>query len=177
MKQQEAFRDSIGTINKDGERQWVYPKKPKGKLYKYRTYLSFFLLLFLFTSPFLKIQGNQFLLFNIAQRQFNIFSIPFWPQDFHLIVVFMILGVVFVILFTVVFGRIFCGWICPQTIFLEMVFRKIEYWIEGDKGTQIRLNKQKWNRQKTGKKLFKWSLFFLISFLISNSFSSILIIL
>jgi cytochrome c oxidase accessory protein FixG len=170
MKQQEAFRDSIGTINKDGERQWVYPKKPKGKLYKYRTYLSFFLLLFLFTSPFLKIQGNQFLLFNIAQRQFNIFSIPFWPQDFHLIVVFMILGVVFVILFTVVFGRIFCGWICPQTIFLEMVFRKIEYWIEGDKGTQIRLNKQKWNRQKTGKKLFKWSLFFLISFLISNVF-------
>ena len=170
MKQKEAFRDTIGTINDEGKRKWVYPKKPKGKLYNYRSYVSYFLLILLFTAPFLKIREHQFLLFDVTQRRFNIFGVPFWPQDFHLMVVFMIIGVVFIILFTVVFGRIFCGWICPQTIFMEMVFRKIEYWIEGNRGAQIRLNKQQWNANKIRKKLFKWSLFFLISFVISNVF-------
>ena len=78
-------------------------------------------------------------MFNILERRFNIFGFPFWPQDFHLFVISMIIGVVFITLFTVAFGRIFCGWICPQTIFMEMVFRRIEYWIEGDRGKQMRL--------------------------------------
>ncbi|MDB0602251.1 cytochrome c oxidase accessory protein CcoG [Tenacibaculum maritimum] len=166
----EQFRDSIGTINKEGKRSWVYPKKPNGKLYKYRSYTSYFLLFFLIAAPFLKIKGNQFLLFNVLERKFNVFGFPFWPQDFHLLVISMIIGVVFVILFTVVFGRIFCGWICPQTIFLEMVFRKIEYWIDGDRGKQIRLDKQAWNSEKIRKRLLKWFIFFIISFLIANVF-------
>ena len=87
----------------------------------------------------------------------------------------MILGVVFVILFTVIFGRIFCGWICPQTIFLEMVFRRIEYWIEGDRGAQIRLAKQEWNAEKIRKKGLKWSVFLFISFFIANVFLAYLI--
>jgi len=73
-------------------------------------------------------------------------------------------------LFTVVFGRIFCGWICPQTIFLEMVFRRIEFWIDGDRGAQIRLSKQEWNAEKIRKRLLKWIVFFIISFLIANVF-------
>ena len=171
----EQFRDSIGTINEQGKRSWVYPKKPSGKFYKYRTYVSYFLLAFLVSAPFIKINGNQFLLFNVLERKFNIFSFPFWPQDFHLLVISMITGVVFVILFTVVFGRIFCGWICPQTIFLEMVFRKIEYWIDGDRGKQIRLEKQPWNAEKIRKRVLKWFTFFIISFLIANVFLAYLI--
>ena len=87
----------------------------------------------------------------------------------------MIVGIVFVILFTVIFGRIFCGWVCPQTIFLEMVFRRIEYWIEGDRGAQIRLSKQDWNAEKIRKKGFKWFIFLVISFLIANVFLAYLI--
>jgi cytochrome c oxidase accessory protein FixG len=171
----EQFRDSIGTINEEGKRSWVYPKKPSGKFYKYRSYVSYFLLFFLLSAPFIKIKGNQFLLFNVLERKFNIFGFPFWPQDFHLLVISMIVGVVFVILFTVVFGRIFCGWICPQTIFLEMVFRKIEYWIDGDRGKQIRLSKQPWNAEKIKKRVLKWVLFFIISFSIANVFLAYLI--
>ena len=171
----EKFRDTIGTVNKEGKRSWVYPKKPSGIFYKYRTYVSYFLLVILLASPFVKINGNQFLLFNVLERKFNIFGFPFWPQDFHLLVVSMIIGVVFIILFTVVFGRIFCGWICPQTIFLEMVFRKIEYWIDGDRGKQIRLKKQPWNAEKIKKRVLKWILFFIISFLIANVFLAYLI--
>lgn len=171
----EKFRDSIATIDSEGKRSWIFPKKPSGRFYKYRSYVSYFLLAFLLSAPFIKINGNQFLLFNVLERKFNIFGFPFWPQDFHLLVISMIIGVVFVILFTVVFGRIFCGWICPQTIFMEMVFRKIEYWIEGDRGKQIRLKKQKWDAEKIKKRVLKWIIFFIISFIIANVFLAYLI--
>lgn len=172
---QEHFRDSIGTINEEGKRSWVYPKKPVGKLYEYRKLVSYVLLIFLFGAPFIHINGNQFLMFNVLERRFNIFGFPFWPQDFHLFVIIMITGVVFVVLFTVAFGRLFCGWICPQTIFMEMVFRRIEYWIEGDRGKQMRLDKMPWNAEKLRKRSIKWSIFFIISFLIANVFLAYLI--
>jgi cytochrome c oxidase accessory protein FixG len=171
----ENFRDSIGTITDDGKRQWVFPKKPSGVFYKYRKWVSYALLIFLFVSPFIKINGNQFLLFNVLDRKFNIFGFPFWPQDFYLVVISMIIGVVFITLFTVAFGRIFCGWICPQTIFMEMVFRRIEYAIEGDRNKQMRLSKMPWNKEKIIKKSTKWFIFYVISFLIANIFLAYLI--
>ncbi|WP_055448602.1 cytochrome c oxidase accessory protein CcoG [Lacinutrix mariniflava] len=172
---QENFRDTIGTLNKEGKRAWVFPKKPDGKWYTYRKYVSYILLAFLLSAPFIKVNGNQFLMFNVLERRFNIFGFPFWPQDFHLFVIMMIIGVVFIILFTVAFGRIFCGWICPQTIFLEMVFRRIEYWIDGDRGKQIRLDKMPWNAEKIKKRVLKWIIFFIISFIIANVFLAYLI--
>ena len=171
----EKFRDSIGTIDKEGKRAWVFPKKPSGKFYKNRKLVSYVLLAFLFAAPFIKINGNQFLMFNVMERRFNIFGYPFWPQDFHLFVISMIIGVIFITLFTVVFGRIFCGWICPQTIFMEMVFRRIEFWIDGDRPKQMKLKKQKWNGEKIGKRTLKWAVFFIISFLIANVFLAYLI--
>ena len=172
---QDNFRDTIGTLNNEGKRAWVFPKKPNGKWYKYRKYVSYVLLAFLFAAPFVKIGGNQFLMFNVLERRFNIFGIPFWPQDFHIFVIMMVVGVVFIILFTVAFGRLFCGWICPQTIFMEMVFRRIEYWIDGDRGKQIRLSKLPWNAEKIRKRVLKWTVFFIISFLIANVFLAYLI--
>ena len=171
----EAFRDTIGTIDNEGNRKFIFPKKPSGKFYDYRKWVSYLLLIILVANPFIKINGNQFMLFNILERRFNIFGFPFWPQDFYIFVISMIVGVVFIILFTVIFGRIFCGWICPQTIFLEMVFRRIEYWIEGDRGAQIRLDKQEWNSEKIRKKGMKWTLFLIISFFIANVFLAYLI--
>lgn len=171
----ENFRDSIATIDKEGKRSWIFAKIPKGKLYNRRKLLSYFLLLFLLSAPFIKINGNQFLLFNVLERRFNIFSFPFWPQDFHIFVTIMIIGVVSLALFTVAFGRIFCGWFCPQTIFMEMVFRRIEFWIEGDRGAQIRLSKQAWDAEKIRKRVTKWVTFYVISFIIANVFLAYLV--
>ncbi len=171
----ESFRDSIATINEEGKRAWIFPKKPSGKFYDYRKYVSYFLLAFLFAAPFIKINGNQFLMFNVLERRFNIFGFPFWPQDFHLFVISMIIGVIFITLFTVAFGRIFCGWICPQTIFMEMVFRRIEYWIDGDRGKQLRLKKSGWTSEKIRKRVLKHTIFVIISFLIANIFLAYLI--
>ncbi|APY09318.1 cytochrome c oxidase accessory protein CcoG [Winogradskyella sp. J14-2] len=171
----EVFRDSIGTINEEGKRNWIFPKKPSGPYWEKRKLVSYFLLAFLFAAPFIKINGNQFLMFNVLERRFNIFGFPFWPQDFHLFVISMIIGVVFITLFTVGFGRIFCGWICPQTIFMEMVFRRIEFWIDGDRNKQMRLARQKWDAEKIRKRTLKWFIFLVISFLIANIFLAYLI--
>jgi cytochrome c oxidase accessory protein FixG len=171
----EVFRDSIGTIDEEGKRNWIFPKKPSGPYWEKRKLVSYFLLVFLFAAPFIKINGNQFLMFNVLERRFNIFGFPFWPQDFHLFVISMIIGVVFITLFTVGFGRIFCGWICPQTIFMEMVFKRIEFWIDGDRNKQIRLKKQKWDAEKIRKRTLKWFIFLVISFLIANIFLAYLI--
>ena len=173
--QKDNFRDSIGTVDDQGKRAWVYPKKPSGNYYRNRKIVSYILLAFLFAAPFVKIGGNQFLLFNVLERRFNVFGFPFWPQDFHLVVISMIIGVIFVALFTAAFGRIFCGWICPQTIFMEMVFRRIEYWIDGDRNKQRRLDRQKWDAEKIKKRLLKWTVFLIISFLIANVFLAYLI--
>lgn len=115
------------------------------------------------------------MMLNVLERRFNLFGFPFWPQDFYIFVIMLLVGVVFILLFTAAFGRIFCGWICPQTIFMEMVFRRIEYWIEGDRGKQIRLAKQKWDAEKIKKRLLKWTAFFIVSFLIANVFLAYLI--
>jgi cytochrome c oxidase accessory protein FixG len=167
---EETFRDRLSTVDEKGKRIWVYPKKPKGRFTNYRSLVSYILLAFLFVAPFVKIDGEPLLLLNIIERRFIILGQVFWPQDFHLFVIGMITTIVFIILFTVVFGRIFCGWICPQTIFMEGVFRKIEYWIEGDYMAQKKLNKQDWNREKIIKKVAKNGIFFLISALIMHTF-------
>lgn len=168
MLDPETFRDSVGTMEQSGKRKWVFPRKPKGKYTNYRTIVAYFLLAVFFILPFLKINGNPVLMFNILDREFYIFGMPFYPQDFSILALGAIASIVFIILFTVVYGRIFCGWICPQTIFLEMVFRKIEYAIEGDRNKQMKLAKQPWNAEKIWKRSLKWGIYIIISLIVTH---------
>lgn len=171
----EEYRDHIATVDEQGKRVWIYPKKPKGRFTNARTLVSGLLLAFLFVVPFIKVHGEPLLLFNVLERKFILFGILFLPQDFHLFVLAMLTLVLFIVLFTVVWGRLFCGWVCPQTIFMEMVFRKIEYWIEGDAPAQRRLNKAPWNTDKIIKKTAKQAIFFAIAVLIANVFLAYII--
>ncbi|HEX8548590.1 MAG TPA: cytochrome c oxidase accessory protein CcoG [Cytophagaceae bacterium] len=167
-----SFRDKISTVDKSGERIWLYPKNPFGKLTNYRMLLSVCFIALMVSGPFMTIDGEPVLLLNIVERKFIIFGKIFWPQDFHIFLLIMIAFVIFIGLFTVVYGRVFCGWICPQTIFMESVFRKIEFWIEGDYKTRILLDKAPVSTEKVFKKSIKHILFFTISFLIANIFLS-----
>ncbi len=172
---QESFRDHLATVDKRGKRIWIYPKKPSGRFYKWRTYVSWVLLAALFTMPFIRINGEQFLLFNVLEGKFVIFGLVFTPQDLHLFALAMVTLMVFIVLFTAVYGRLFCGWVCPQTIFMEMVYRKIEYLIEGDANQQRKLNAAPWTTDKILKKATKHAIFYGIAVLISNLFLAYII--
>jgi cytochrome c oxidase accessory protein FixG len=171
----QSYRDSIGTIGKDGKRKWVFPWQPKGNFYNARTFITIFYLTVLFGLPFLKVNGHPMFLFNILERKFILFGAIFWPQDLVIFGVAMITFMLFIVLFTVAFGRIFCGWVCPQTVFLEMVFRRIEYWIDGNSSQQIKLKASPWTSEKIFKRTLKHTVFYAVAFLISNTFLSYII--
>ena len=171
----ESFRDTIGTVDKDGKRTWVYAKKTAGKWFNRRQVFSYSLLALMFVTPFIKIGGEPMLMLNIVKRKFVIFGQVFWPEDSYLFAIGMLAFVVLIIVFTVVFGRLFCGWACPQTLFLELIFRRIEFWIDGDWNQQKKLEKLPWKGKKIRKRLFKWVIYWLISFFIANILLSYII--
>ncbi len=159
----QEFRNIPSTVGEGNKRKWIYPKKPSGSWFKRRMVVAYSLLAGFILLPFIKINGNPFFLVNILDRKFIFFGNIFWPQDIYLIVLAGLILIVIIILFTAVYGRVFCGWTCPQTILMEMVFRRIEYWIEGDFRQQKKLNEGPWTREKIVKKTIKQSLFILIS--------------
>jgi cytochrome c oxidase accessory protein FixG len=171
----EEFRNSIATVDEKGKRIWIYPKKPSGNFHLWRIVVTVILLSLFFAGPFIKINHQPLLLVNIFERKFVVLGQVFWPQDFVLLAILLITLFVFIILFTVVFGRIWCGWLCPQTLFMEMVFRKIEYWIEGDAPSQRRLNRSPADFQKVFKKTLKHTIFIAISLLIAHTAMAYLI--
>lgn len=172
---EETFRDSLATVDRQGKRSWIYSQKPKGKLYNARSILSFLYFLAFFAGPFIKLNGRPLFLFNVVEGRFILFGAIFWPQDFFIFGLAMVAFILFIVLFTMAFGRLFCGWACPQTIFMEMLFRKIEYWIEGDAAAQKVLDQAPWNTTKMLKKTAKHVLFYVLSFLIANTFLAYII--
>jgi cytochrome c oxidase accessory protein FixG len=172
---EEEFRDTLATVDAKGKRVWIFPKKPFGRFHNWRIVVTTILLTIFFVGPFLSYRDRPFMLFNIFERKFILFGQVFWPQDFFLLALTLITFFVFVILFTVAFGRIWCGWACPQTLFMEMVFRKIEYWIEGDANEQRRLKNAPWTTNKIIKKGSKQLIFILISIIISHTTMAYLI--
>lgn len=172
---QDSFRDRIATVDDKGRRKWVYAHKTKGKLFNIRTWVSWGFFALFFALPFIQYKGRPLFMFNIPEAKFILFGRVFWPQDFFIFGITMITAIVFIILFTAAFGRLFCGWVCPQTIFMEMLFRKIEFAIEGDAPAQKLLDKGPWNRDKIIKKISKHGIFYLLAFIVSNFFLAYII--
>jgi len=171
----QSFRDHLATVDESGRRKWVFAQRPSGKWYRRRTVISSGFFILLFALPFISVGGRPLFLFNIPAARFIIFGKVFWPQDFFIFGLTMVTFVVFVILFTAAFGRLFCGWVCPQTIFMEMLFRKIEYVIDGDAAQQRLLKKAPWTTEKIARRAAKHAVFFFISFIIANTFLAYII--
>ncbi len=171
----ESFRDRIATVDEKGKRKWVYAQKPRGKFYQARTWVSWGFFALFFALPFIKMNGRPLFLFDITETKFILFGKIFWAQDFFIFGLTMVTFIIFIILFTAAFGRLFCGWVCPQTIFMEMLFRKVEYLIEGDAADQKLLHNSPWNGRKIRIKVFKHVVFYLLSLVIANFFLAYII--
>lgn len=175
LQHAEGFRDRVSTVTEKGERKWVFALKPSGRFTNYRNYLNIFYLIIFFAMPFIKINGEPLFMLNFAEAKFVLFGKIFWPQDFFIFAVAAITAVIFIALFTVIYGRLFCGWVCPQTVFMEFVFRRIEWWIEGSPNQQRALNDGPWTGNKLFKKVLKHTIFLVISFFIANTFLSYIV--
>ena len=119
-------RDELVHTTADGKRLHLHPKRATGKFTTWRQRVSYLLLAFLFAGPWLRVGGMPLLQLDVLHRRFILLGQVFWPQDFHLLVILMLLSVLAVALFTIALGRLFCGWICRLTIFLEHGFRLVE---------------------------------------------------
>lgn len=166
---QPTFRDSISTVDERGKRIFLFPKKPKGRYYTRRKFVGWTLLAILFGVPLIKINGSPLFMFHVIKREFILFGVHFWPQDSYLFAIAMISLLVGIVLFTTVYGRFWCGWTCPQTVFLEVLFRPIEYLIEGDRNAQIKLKAAPWSFDKIWKRILKNGIFIFLSMLIANA--------
>ncbi|HXW06759.1 MAG TPA: cytochrome c oxidase accessory protein CcoG [Vicinamibacterales bacterium] len=166
----ETFRDELASIARDGRRKWIYARQPAGRFYLARTVLSWGLLAFLFLAPFVTFRGLPLVLLDIVERRFVFFGLVFWPQDFYLVVLLALTVLVTLALSTAAFGRVWCGWLCPQTIFMEMLFRKIEYAIDGSAEQQVRRHRGPWTADRIGRVVVKQAIFFALAFVIANVF-------
>lgn len=169
------FRDHLATADREGNRRWIYPRKVTGRFYRWRTQLSWLLLAIMFAGPFIRINGNPLLMINPVTRRFSILGQIFWPQDAAIFAVAMLVFITGIIIFTTAFGRLWCGWTCPQTLLMEMVFRKIEYAIEGDAAEQRALDAGPWTGRKVAIKAAKHLVFLALSFVIGNTLLSYVI--
>jgi cytochrome c oxidase accessory protein FixG len=163
------FRDHLATADQEGHRLWLYPRKPKGRFHRYRVALSCLLIGVMFAGPFIRIHGNPLLMINVVERRFSVLGVIFWPQDNLVFALGLLLFLTGIAVFTAAFGRLWCGWTCPQTVMMEMVFRKIEYLIEGDAHEQKALDRAPWTAGKIFKKLSKHLIFLALSFIIGNT--------
>lgn len=158
------------TMDEKGKRVFIFPAPVKGFWRSLRTITEIFLVIFFLVLPWIKIGGHQALLLNIGERKFSIFGLTFWAHDAPLIffiLAFLTIGLAFV---TAVWGRIWCGWACPQTVFIDGIFRRLEYLIIGSHVQQRNLAQAPWDVRKFFKLSLLWSLFIIASLVVAHSF-------
>ncbi len=164
--------DSVTTINKDGSHFKLHPSDVKGKYTFWRRVVGYTLLILYAALPWIQINGHPALFFDTDKGWFHVFGLSFITQDLWLIF-FLISGLGFTLFFvTSLLGRIWCGWTCPYTLFLDHLYRRIERLIEGDAPARRKLDQAPMDGVKLVKRITKHTLYILLSLLIALIFSS-----
>ena len=162
MSETSDFRETLYTVDSQGNRKWVYAAQLYGYFKKRRAVVGGFLILLYISLPWIPINGTQAVFLDIANRRFTFFGTTFWATD----TIFMLLTLaslgVSLFFFTSLFGRVWCGWACPQTVFLDFIFRPIEHFIEGPPSRRQRLDAAGWTKHKI---LIKGTKFLVFAFI------------
>jgi len=153
-----------------GDRLYLYPAKFKGLWLKRRTVVNFVLMALFFALPWLEVGGHQALLLDLPRRKLAVLGLVLWPQDTELLWLALFSTLVWIFFVSALFGRVWCGWACPQTVFLEGVFRHIERWIEGSPAKRRKLDMGPWNWNKIWRKALKHVVFLVFSSHVANTF-------
>ncbi|TWT66838.1 Ubp3 associated protein Bre5 [Posidoniimonas polymericola] len=124
----------LSTLEHDGSRRWLHPRLAKGVFWARRRIVAYVLIAVYALLPFIKIGGKPAILLDVANREFTFFGFTFLPTDTVLLAVFMVMLFLSIFFVTAIAGRVWCGWACPQTVYLEFVFRPIERFFSGRSG-------------------------------------------
>jgi cytochrome c oxidase accessory protein FixG len=170
LNKRELPQERLSTTDERGKRVYIFPEQVDGIFRKWRTITHIILIVILLVLPWVKVNGYQALLFDIPNRRFSIFGLTFWAHDGPLIFFILAILTIGLAFITAVYGRVWCGWGCPQTVFVDGVFRRIEYLIMGSHIRQMNLAKGPWNKEKTLKYTTTWFLFTVVSLIITHSF-------
>ena len=163
-------RDSVTTILDDGSRAFLYPADSHGRFTQARQWSAMFLIVLYLALPWIKINGYPAVFLDLNERHFHLFGLTFAAQDLWLIF-FLITGVGFSLFFvTALLGRIWCGWACPHTIFLDHVYRRIERWIDGNAVQRRALADAPLSVGKFLKRVLKHSIYLIVSAVITHLF-------
>lgn len=163
-------RDNVTTIRSDGSRAFLFPSDARGRFATARRFSAYALIAFYLLLPWIKINGYPAAFLDVAERRFHLFGFTLAAQDMWLLF-FLITGLGFSLFFvTALLGRIWCGWACPQTVFLDHVYRRIERWIDGDALQRRRLRTAPLSLGKGLKRAFKHALYILVSTVITHLF-------
>ena len=163
-------RDSVTTIRKDGSRPFLFPADSRGRFTLARRVVAYALITLYLSLPWIKINGYPGVFLDVAERRFHLFGLTLAAQDMWLLF-FVITGVGFSLFFvTALLGRVWCGWACPQTVFLEHVFRRIEVWIEGDAVARRALEAAPWSARKVAKRAAKHAVYFVVAAVLTHLF-------
>jgi len=156
------------SLKEDGSRNFVHPADVKGRFVKAR-YAFFAVLIVVWAiAPWVKINGNPALFLDVVNRRFYLFGLTFNAQDAWLLF-FVFSGIGLSIIFiTTILGRVWCGWACPQTVFMEGVFRRIERYVEGPRNTRLKRNAGPWTFDKVWRKVLKHVLFVVAALFVSH---------
>jgi cytochrome c oxidase accessory protein FixG len=164
--------DRLHVINEDGSRNHVHPADVKGRFNTAKPVVYTVLILIYAALPWIKVGGNPAILIDIPARSFYLFGNTYNAQDFYL-AFFLLTGVGFgLIVLSALWGRVWCGWACPQTVFLEAVFRRMERLIDGPRNKRLALQKAPWTASKIARRLFKHGVYLFLALLVSHIFIS-----
>jgi cytochrome c oxidase accessory protein FixG len=157
----------LSTLNADGTRNWLRPRLAKGRFLLGRQIVGYALIALFVLLPRIRIGGRPAFLIDLITREISAFGVVFRPSDGFLLMFFGLAVVLTVFLVTAMFGRVWCGWACPQTVYLEHVFRPIERWLEGSPGEQRKLDEA---HRLAPRRVLKWVIFAGLSFALANIF-------
>ncbi|MCC5834038.1 MAG: cytochrome c oxidase accessory protein CcoG [Opitutales bacterium] len=162
--------DTVTTINRDGSRFAIHPADVFGRFTVLRRLVALLLIAVYGLLPWIPVNGNPAVFLDIMNRRFHLFGLTLATQDLWLLV-FLISGLAFTLFYVTAFlGRVWCGWACPQTVFLEHVYRRVERWIDGDAPNRRKLDKAFWSPGKIVRRLLKHAIFIVFSALIAHVF-------
>jgi cytochrome c oxidase accessory protein FixG len=162
--------NKLSMLDHFGQRMFIIPAEVKGYFQRRKEAVHLFLLGLFLVLPWIQIHGHQAVLLDIPGRQFNLFGLRLFAYDFPLFFLVIFSFAVLLFLLTALFGRVWCGWACPQTVFIEAIYRRIEIWIEGNYIERRKLQAQEMNLMKFFKAVLKWSLYFIVSAAFAHSF-------